>query len=126
MVSLLPWRWALQGLPGLERRPQKPVPIAGAQLRPWNTRRELYQHVGNFVGSVCSPLMSNVYLHQLDLYWWHHYGGLHRKAKERRRQVSQGNGALIRYADDWVRHEARIVHGASAPTADQRAVSLSP
>jgi hypothetical protein len=36
---------------------------------------------------------------QLDLYWWTHYGGLHRKAKERRRQAHQGNCALIRYAD---------------------------
>jgi len=53
-------------------------------------------------GSICSPLMANVYLHQLDLYWWRHYGGLDRKAKERRRQTQQGNCALIRYADDWL------------------------
>lgn len=33
---------------------------------------------------------------------------------------------LVRYADDFVRHEARYVHGARAPTADRRAVSLSP
>jgi hypothetical protein len=31
-----------------------------------------------------------------------------------------------RYADDFVRHEARYVHGARAPTAGRRAVSLSP
>jgi hypothetical protein len=41
-------------------------------------------------------------MHQLDLYWWTHYGGLHRKVKERRRQAHQGNCALIRYADDWL------------------------
>ena len=40
--------------------------------------------IGTPQGAICSPLMSNMYVHQLDLYWWHHYGGLHRKAKERR------------------------------------------
>jgi RNA-directed DNA polymerase len=53
-------------------------------------------------GAICSPLMANVYLHQLDLYWWRHYGSLDRKAKERRRQAHQGNCALIRYVDDWL------------------------
>ncbi len=32
----------------------------------------------------------------------------------------------VRYADDFVRHEARTEHGARAPTAGRRAVSLSP
>ena len=30
------------------------------------------------------------------------------------------------YLEDFVRHEARYVHGARAPTAGRRAVSLSP
>ncbi len=58
--------------------------------------------MGTPQGAICSPLLSNVYLHQLDLYWWTHYGGLHRKVKERRRQAHLGNCALIRYADDWL------------------------
>ena len=63
-------------------------------------------------GAICSPLLANIYLHQVDLYWWKHYGSLDRKAKERRRQAHQGNCALIRYADDWLlltngsKHEA--------------------
>ena len=33
---------------------------------------------------------------------------------------------FIRYADDFVRHEARDVHGARAPATHRRVVSLSP
>jgi group II intron reverse transcriptase/maturase len=54
-------------------------------------------------GGPLSPLLANVYLHQLDRYWWQRYGNLHRKEKERRRLAHKGNCALIRYADD-VRH----------------------
>ena len=77
-------------------------------------------------GGPLSPLLANVYLHQLDRYWWERYGNLHRKEKERRRLAHKGNCALIRYADDWVRHEAYAGHGARAPAAGRRAVSLSP
>jgi hypothetical protein len=55
LLSLLPWRRVLRRLPHLQRGPEKPVPIAGAQLCPWNARRELYQKIGNFVGSVTIP-----------------------------------------------------------------------
>src|SRR3989475_7136223 len=54
-ASLLPWRGFIRGQHRVQRCPEKPVPIAGAQLCPWNTRRELYQKVSNFVGSVISP-----------------------------------------------------------------------
>ena len=53
-------------------------------------------------GAICSPLMANIYLHQLDLYWWQHYGSLDQPAKKRRRHAHQGNCALLRYADDWL------------------------
>ncbi len=58
--------------------------------------------VGVPQGAICAPLLSNIYLHQLDLYWWRTYGGLDRKAKERRRKAYKGNCSLIRYADDWL------------------------
>lgn len=58
--------------------------------------------VGTPQGGICSPLLANIYLHQLDLFWWNKYGNLHRKEKERRRSLHQGNCALIRYADDWL------------------------
>ena len=53
-------------------------------------------------GAICSPILANIYLHQLDLYWWNKYGNLHRFEKERRRNKHLGNCALIRYADDWL------------------------
>ena len=90
LASLLPWRRVLQGLPRLERCPQKPVPIAGAQLCPWNARRELYQHVGNFVGSVVSPLLANIYLHELDMYMERYtaLGEVERSKRKRQRRAN--------------------------------------
>ena len=66
LVSLLPWCRVLQGLSALPGGPKKPIPIAGAQLGSWNTRRKLSHHVGTFVGSVVSPILANVYLHEFD------------------------------------------------------------
>lgn len=66
--------------------------------------------IGTPQGAICAPLLSNVYLHQLDVYWWTHDGGLPRKVKERRRQAHLGNGALIRYADDWL----LLTHGGNS------------
>ena len=65
-------------------------------------------------GAICSPLLANIYFHQLDLYWWKLYGSLDRKVKERRRLKQQGNCALIRYADDWLlltNGSRQVVHG---------------
>ena len=58
--------------------------------------------LGTPQGAICSPILANIYLHQLNLYWWNKYGNLHRKQKERRRINHMGNCALIRYADDWL------------------------
>ena len=89
---MLPWCLVLQGLSALQGCPKKPIPIAGAQLCSWNARRELYQKVGNFVGSVVSPILANVYLHYaLDL-WWEKVG----------KKDSKGAVSLCRYADDFV------------------------
>src|SRR5215831_4580620 len=65
-VSLPPGRGAFTGRHTLQRCPQKPVPIARAQLGSWHTGRELYKKVCNFVGGVVSPVLSNIYLDKLD------------------------------------------------------------
>ena len=64
-------------------------------------------------GSVISPLLANIALHGLEV-------GLQRVFKGARRPT------LVRYADDLVRHEARILHGARAPAARRREANLSP
>jgi len=56
--------------------------------------------LGTQQGPVVSPLMANIYFHQIDMYWWENYGSLGRKQKEKRRQEGKGNCALLRYADD--------------------------
>lgn len=58
--------------------------------------------IGTPQGAICSPLLANIYLHQLDRYWWNKYGSLDRKQKEKRRTQRLGNCGLIRYADDWL------------------------
>jgi RNA-directed DNA polymerase len=67
-------------------------------------------------GGIVSPILSNVYLHYVLDLWFH------RVVKKQCR----GEACLIRFADDFVRHEARYVHGARAPTTGRRAVSISP
>jgi len=52
-------------------------------------------------GGILSPLLSNIYLHQLDKYM-ERYSGLSRHEKTRRRKQGLANFAYARYADDWV------------------------
>src|SRR5712691_10203286 len=61
LASWLPWRGAVARSHALEWSPQTPLTIPGAQLCPWNARRVLSQKVGNFVGSVISPILANIY-----------------------------------------------------------------
>jgi hypothetical protein len=58
--------------------------------------------VGNFVGGVVSPLMANIYLHELDMYMESKYRNLSHYERQRRRKKGQGNDLYVRYADDFV------------------------
>jgi group II intron reverse transcriptase/maturase len=53
-------------------------------------------------GGILSPLLANIYLHQLDLWWWRKFGSLDRLTKVKRRKAKLGNAILVRYADDFV------------------------
>ena len=50
---------------------------------------------------IASPLLANIYLHELDRYM-QRYTALSLQEKRRRRQAGHANFAYIRYADDWV------------------------
>jgi group II intron reverse transcriptase/maturase len=53
-------------------------------------------------GGILSPLLANIYLHQLDLWWWRKFGQLTHLEKWKRRLAKLGNAILVRYADDFV------------------------
>jgi RNA-directed DNA polymerase len=78
--------------------------LIGQFLKAGMMQGSLFQRtdIGTPQGAICSPLLANIYLHQLDMYWWNKYGSLDRKQKEKRRTQGLGNCALIRYADDWL------------------------
>ncbi len=58
--------------------------------------------IGTPQGGICSPILANIYLHQLDLFWWNKYGQLNGYKRQCRRKKNMGNCALVRYADDWL------------------------
>ena len=53
-------------------------------------------------GGIVSPLLANVYLHELDLYMQKHYTGFSEYEKRKRRKAGRGNVVYVRYADDFV------------------------
>ena len=53
-------------------------------------------------GGILSPLLANIHLHQLDLWWWRKLGSLTTREKTKRRRAGLGNAILVRYADDFV------------------------
>jgi RNA-directed DNA polymerase len=53
-------------------------------------------------GGIVSPLLANVYLHELDVWFHQNYTGLNYNEKNRRRKRKEGNAFYVRYADDFV------------------------
>lgn len=53
-------------------------------------------------GGICSPLLANIYLHELDEWFHRNYTGLIYTEKNRRRKRKEGNAFYVRYADDFV------------------------
>src|SRR3972149_1011775 len=56
---------------------------------------------GPLLSGLLSPLLANIYLHQLDLWWWRKFGSLTKQKKWHRRLAGEGNHILVRYADDF-------------------------
>jgi RNA-directed DNA polymerase len=53
-------------------------------------------------GGIVSPLLANIYLHELDKWMDEKYTGLNYNEKNRRRRRKEGNAFYVRYADDFV------------------------
>ena len=53
-------------------------------------------------GGIVSPLLANIYLHQLDEYMESNYLHFSREQRSSRRRKGKGNALYVRYADDFV------------------------
>ena len=53
-------------------------------------------------GGILSPLLANIYLHELDKYMMENYSGFSTKEKKTRRRLQEANFVYIRYADDFI------------------------
>jgi RNA-directed DNA polymerase len=72
-------------------------------LRSGVMERRLFQdtNTGTPQGGIISPLLANIYLHELDTYMLR-YIRLPRNERDKRRRDKLGNFAYARYADDFV------------------------
>jgi len=53
-------------------------------------------------GGIISPLLANIYLHEMDEYMESNYLNLSSYERMCRRKAGKGNYLYVRYADDWV------------------------
>jgi len=72
-------------------------------LRAGVMERKLFKDttLGTPQGGIISPLLANVYLHELDKYM-ERYTALSHKEKTERRKNGRANSVYVRYADDFV------------------------
>ncbi|MDJ0717136.1 MAG: group II intron reverse transcriptase/maturase [Prochloraceae cyanobacterium] len=57
---------------------------------------------GTSQAGILSPLLANIYFHEIDLYWWKKYGSLTESEKIARRSNGLGNVEFVRYADEFL------------------------
>lgn len=83
---------------------QRIVALIAAHLKAGIMEDGLLQKTseGTPQGGILSPLLANIYLHQLDLWWWQKFGCLTPNEKRKRRSAGLGKAILVRYADDFV------------------------
>jgi group II intron reverse transcriptase/maturase len=66
-------------------------------------RREVQETItGTPQGGIVSPLLANIYLHELDKYMESKYLDLSENERRKRRKQGQSNCLYVRYADDFV------------------------
>lgn len=65
-------------------------------------RRLKQTHEGTPQGGILSPLLANIYLHELDMWWHNQFGVLTPWERKKRRKAKLGNAVLVRYADDFI------------------------
>src|SRR4051794_631836 len=84
-------------------RDEKFLDLIWKFLRAGVMERKLFKDtlLGTPQGGIISPLLANVYLHELDKYMGR-YTALPLKAKAARRRAGLANYAYVRYADDFV------------------------
>ncbi len=82
----------------------KVLSLIGRFLKAGVMEGQVFQRTpeGTPQGGILSPLLANIYLHELDEWWWEKYGKLTRGARSWRRVKGQGNCIYVRYADDWI------------------------
>ncbi len=63
----------------------------------------LFKHTQEGIpqGGIFSPLLANIYLHELDRWWYDNYH-LTEYQRHKRRKMGLGNYILVRYADDFI------------------------
>jgi RNA-directed DNA polymerase len=85
-------------------RDERVVGLIEAMLRAGVMEGRVFQATpeGTPQGGILSPLLANIYLHELDQWWWRNYGNLTPYQKQKRRKAGVGNCILTRYADDFV------------------------
>jgi len=80
------------------------VRLIDAQLKAGLMEDGLFRETpeGTPQGGILSPLLANIYLHELDMWWYRKFESLTSGQKVKRRQNGQGMAKLKRYADDFV------------------------
>ncbi|WP_097652865.1 group II intron reverse transcriptase/maturase [Candidatus Chloroploca asiatica] len=90
----------------LRRRIQdaKLLGVIWQMLRAGVMEGELFKKspAGTPQGGIISPLLANVYLHEIDAWFYQNYTGLNYNEKNKRRKRKEGNAFYVRYADDFV------------------------
>lgn len=83
---------------------QKLLTVIWQMLRAGVMENKLFSSTteGTPQGGIVSPLLANIYLHELDVWMAANYTQLSRPEKCRRRRDHEGNAFYVRYADDFV------------------------